>query len=359
MATSKLMEAAADILAGSKKSAPSMPAEKLAGEVEDLGGPTPQNSKPDDDSNKIHAAGKAADNSAKNKASISTKPSAASAKMEEVEETSDKVIAEKSHEMEDEDEDEDEKEDKKEMMKKKMKEDIDSLFAEDSTISEEFKTKAATIFEARVLDRVTQIEEEIESKYADMLSEAVDQIKSDLTTKVDDYLNYVVEQWLADNEIAIESGLRAELTEEFIAGLRNLFAEHYIDVPSEKVDLVDELAGKVEELESKLNEEIERGISYAKALVESRKNELSREVCDGLTTTQAEKIKSLAEGVEFSTEEEYKDKLETIRENYFPSGIKKANEQQLHEIVEDGGEQKVINDPFVAAVSNAISKTKF
>ena len=355
MATSKLMEAAADILAGSKKSAPSMPAEKLAGEVEDLGGPTPQNSKPDDDSNKIHAAGKAADNSAKNKASISTKPSAASAKMEEVEETSDKVIAEKSHEMED--EDEDKKEDKKEMMKKKMKEDIDSLFAEDSTISEEFKTKAATIFEARVLDRVTQIEEEIESKYADMLSEAVDQIKSDLTTKVDDYLNYVVEQWLADNEIAIESGLRAELTEEFIAGLRNLFAEHYIDVPSEKVDLVDELAGKVEELESKLNEEIERGISYAKALVESRKNEITREVTEGLTTTQAEKVKSLAESVEFSTEEEYTEKLVTIRENYFPSGMKKADETQLHEQVEETGEQKAV-DPFVAAVSKAISKTK-
>ncbi len=350
MATSKLMEAAADILAGSKKSAPSMPAEKLAGEVQDLGGPTPQNSKPDDDSNKIDA-GKGVTQMAAPK----TKPSAASAKMEEVEEASDKVIAEKSHEMED--EDEDEKEDKKEEMKKKMKEDIDSLFAEDSTISEEFKTKAATIFEARVLDRVTQIEEEIESKYANMLSEAVDQIKSDLTTKVDDYLNYVVEQWLADNEIAIESGLRAELTEEFIAGLRNLFAEHYIDVPSEKVDLVDELAGKVEELESKLNEEIERGISYAKALVESRKNEITREVTEGLTTTQAEKVKSLAESVEFSTEEEYTEKLVTIRENYFPSGMKKADETQLHEQVEETGEQKAV-DPFVAAVSKAISKTK-
>ena len=191
-----------------------------------------------------------------------------------------------------------------------------------------------------------------------MLEEAVEEIKSDLTNKVDDYLNYVVEQWLADNEIAIESGLRAELTEEFIAGLRNLFAEHYIDVPTEKVDLVDELATKVEELESKLNEEIERGISYAKALVESRKSELTREVCEGLTTTQAEKIKSLAESVEFSTEEEYKEKLETIRENYFPSGIKKADETQLHEQVEEPTEQKAINDPFVAAVSKAISKTK-
>ena len=349
MATNKLMEAAADILTQSKKSAPSEPMHKMSTQVVDVGGPTPENYKPDDDSAKLDTT-KAVDSSAasKNAASIKMKASAASAKMEETE-SEEEVIAEKSHDMEE----------KKEMMKKKMKEDVDALFADDSTISEEFKEKVSTIFEARVQDRVSQIEEEIETKYTSMLEEAIDDIKTDLTNKVDDYLNYVVEQWLTDNEIAIESGLRAELTEEFIAGLRNLFAEHYIDVPSEKVDLVDELAGKVEELESKLNEEIERGISYAKALVESRKNEISREVCEGLTTTQAEKIKSLAEGVEFSTEEEYKEKLETIRENYFPSGIKKADEQQLHEKVEDAGEQKVINDPFVAAVSNAISKTKF
>jgi hypothetical protein len=192
-----------------------------------------------------------------------------------------------------------------------------------------------------------------------MLEEAVESIKADLTEKVDDYLSYVVEQWMAENEIAIESGLRAELTEEFIAGLRNLFAEHYIDVPSEKVDLVDELATKVEELEGKLDEEIERGMSYAKALVESRKNEITREICEGLTTTQIEKIKSLAESVEFSTEDEYKTKIETIRENYFPSGAKKASEEQLHEQVEDATEQKpVITDHFVAAVAQAISKTK-
>jgi hypothetical protein len=347
------MEAAAEILSGSKSKAIAMPAEKLAAEIHDAGGPTPQNYKNDDDSAKITPSSKSA-------TAPTTKPSAASPdtqmKMKkEQSETEEEIIAEKSHEMED--EDEDDKEDKKEM-KKKMKEDVDALFADDSTISEEFKSKVSTIFEARVADRVTQIQEETEAKYAEMLSEAVEEIKSDLTTKVDDYLNYVVEQWLADNEIAIESGLRAELTEEFIAGLRNLFAEHYIDVPAEKVDLVDELAGKVEELESKLNEEIERGISYAKALVESRKSEITREVTEGLTTTQAEKVKTLAESVEFSTEEEYKEKLETIRENYFPSGVKKANETQLHEKVEETEEQKAISDPFVAAVSKAISKTK-
>ena len=343
MSNNKLMEAAADILASSKgKNGMSM--EKMPGsEVEDLGGPTPQNSKPDDDSNKIHAG-----KGAKSAVAPTTKPSDASAKMEN-EELEGEVISEKSHDMEE----------KKEMMKKKMKEDVDALFADDNTISEEFKSKVSTIFEARVEDRVSQIEEEIETRYAGMLEEAVESVKADLTEKVDDYLSYVVEQWMEENQIAIESGLRAELTEDFIGGLRNLFAEHYIDVPAEKVDLVDELAGKVEELESKLNEEIERGVSYAKALVESRKNEIAREIGEGLTATQAEKIKTLAESVEFSTEDEYKSKLETLRENYFPSGTKKATEAQLNEQFEETEEKKVINDPFVAAVSQAISKTKF
>jgi hypothetical protein len=331
MSKNKLMEAAADILSGSKKSAATMPMEKMSGEVVDLGGPTPQNSKPDDDSNKIHST-----KAAKSATAPTTKPSDASA---DTQNTMRKVSEEEDMSYE---------------------EDIEAMFGDDSTISEEFRTKATTIFEARVHDRVSQIQEELESQYAGMLEEAIDEIKSDLTEKVDDYLSYVVEQWIAENEIAIDSGLRSELTEEFIAGLRNLFAEHYIDVPEDKVNLVDELAGKVEELEGKLNEEIERGISFAKALVESRKNEVTREVCEGLTTTQIEKMKTLAESVQFSTEEEYKSKIESIRENYFPSGIKIATEEHLHEEVEDTDAKKVnIHDPLVAMVSQAISKTKF
>ena len=326
MASNKLFEAAADILASSKGSAPAMPPQKLGGEVVDLGGPTNTNDKPTDDSAKVDAT-----KGAKSATAPTAKPSDASP-------------------------------DKQEMLgggQKTMKEDIEALFADDETISEEFKSKVSTIFEARVQDRITQLEEETEARYAGMLEEAVESIKQDLTEKVDDYLSYIVEQWMEENQIAIESGLRAEMTEDFIAGLRNLFAENYIDVPAEKVDLVEELAAKVEELEGKLNEEIDRGVSYAKALVESRKSELTREVCEGLTDTQVEKIKSLAESVEFSTEDEYKEKLETIRENYFPSGIVKASESQLQEEVTDGSEKQVVsNDPLVAAVANAISKTK-
>jgi hypothetical protein len=318
------MEAAADILSGSKKSAPAMPPQKLDGEVVDLGGPTNQNYKSTDDSAKIDAT-----KAAKSATAPAAKSSDASAKMEEVE-TDDEVFAE----------------------------DIESLFADDSTISEDFKAKASTLFEARVHDRVSQIQEAMEAEYAGMLEEAVETVKTDLTEKVDSYLNYVVEQWLEQNEIAIESGLRAELTEEFIAGLRNLFAEHYIDVPAEKVNLVDELASKVEELEGKLDEEIERSVELKKSLVESRKVEITHAVCEGLVATQVEKIKSLAESVDYSTAEEYQSKLETIRENYFPSGIKKAVENQLHEQVEEASDKPVINDPFVAMVSQAISKTK-
>jgi len=330
MAQNKLFEAAADILAGTKgKNAE--PMHKVEGQVVDLGGPTPQDSKPDDNSNKIDAT-----KAAKSATAPTTKPSDASSK------TVDSLKKEEAE------------------VEGFVVEDINALFADDATISEEFKSKAATLFEARVLDRVSQITEEQETRYASMLEEAVEAVKEDLTEKVNDYLSYVVEQWIADNEIAIESGLRSELTEDFIAGLRNLFTEHYIDVPAEKVDLVEELASKVEELEASLNEEIERGIDLSKALVESIKVEITHEVTEGLTATQVEKIKSLAESVEFSTEEEYKAKLETIRENYFPSEVKKASEEQLHEQVEDGSETKKASgfvDPFVAATMAALTKT--
>ena len=356
MATNKLLEAAADILASSKKSASAMPPSKLPGTEMDLGGPTPENGKPDDNSHKIDAT-----KGAKSATAPTTKSSDASSDTQNHPQGGKKTMKEDEEQEEyvDDEETIDNLLDEKKMWKEKMKEDVSALFSDDSTISEEFKSKASTIFEARINDRLAQIEEEVEVKYASMFEEAVEEIKSDLTDKVNDYLEYVVEQWMADNEIAIESGLRSEITEDFIAGLRNLFAEHYIDVPEDKVDLVDELAGKVEELEEKLNEEIEHGIELRKALVESTKTEIIRTVCEGLTDTQVEKIRSLAESVDFSTEEEYVEKLETIRENYFPSGVKKASAEQLHEKIEDAetGDKKIA-DPFVAAVSQAISKTR-
>ena len=318
----KLMEAAAEILSGSISKATAMPPQKLPTEVEDLGGPHYTDANPTDDSEKIDTAKGSKDYSAQNKASISMKPSNATGSL-----------------------------------KKEEKEEAMAAIFENGTVSEEFKEKAAVIFEARLNDRVLQIEEEIETRYAGMLEEAVQKIQEDLAEKVNDYLSYVVEQWIEENQIAIETGLRTELAEDFISGLKNLFVEHYIDVPEEKVDLVNELSEKVTDLESKLNEEIERGIGYRKSLVESRKNEIVRNVCEGLVDTQVEKIKALAESVEFSTEDEYKEKLEIIRDSYQTTGIKKANASQLHENV-DIEDKPIITDAFVSAVSKAISKTK-
>jgi hypothetical protein len=334
MATNKLFEAAAEILAAGKgKNA--MPPQKLEGEVQVAGGPTPENAKPDDDSHKMTFAAKSA-------AAPATKPSAASAKTEEVE-TEEEVVAEEHLE-------------EKMAWKKKMKEDVDALFSDDETISEEFKVKVSTIFEARVQDRVTQLEEQIEAQYASMLEEAVESVKQELTEKINDYVGYIVEEWMEENQIAIEKGIRAELTEDFINGLRNLFAEHYIDVPAEKVDLVDELATKVDELEAKLDEEVERSVEYRTALIEAYKEVVTHEVCEGLVATQVAKIRELAESVDFSTEEEYRQKLEIIRENYFPSGVKKADAAQLNEQV-DSDEKVDVTDPIMKSIVQSISKT--
>jgi hypothetical protein len=332
MSKNNLMEAAANLLA--KKA---MPPEKAEGsDYVELGG-NPQDVETNKPGQDPYAHYKIdATKAAKNAEAPKTKPSDASAEMAH------KTLSKEETEAENE---------------KLFKEDIEALLAGDETISEDFKNKATAIFEARVLDRVSQIQEALEEEYATVLENVVAELHKDLSEKVDDYLNYVVEQWMSENEIAIESGLRAELSEEFIAGLRNLFAEHYIDVPAEKVDLVDELSERVLALEERLNEEMEQNIQFKKALVESHKNEIVHAVCEGLTATQVEKMKTLAESVEFSTADEYAEKLEAIRENYFPTGVKKADEAQLHEAVEIDESVKS-NDPFISAVASAISKTK-
>ena len=325
----QLMEAAADILNGSKSKAPAMPTDKLPGEVTDLGGPTPQNGKPTDDSEKIDTAKGSKDFSDKNKKDHEMHPSNASSK------TVDKLKKEDTD----------------------ATEDVDAIF-EDGTVSEEFKTKAKTIFEARLNDKVSMIEEQLEEKYAGMLEEALQEIKEELQTKVNDYLSYVVEQWMEQNEVAIETGLRNELAEEFITGLKNLFTEHYIDIPADKVDIIEELTNKVVGLEEKLNEEVERAVELKKSLTEAKKDQITRDVCSGLTDTQVEKMKSLAESVDFTEEDEYRTKLEVIRESYFKQSVKKADETQLHEKIEDEAKKPVINDAYVAAVSQALSKNK-
>ena len=231
-----------------------------------------------------------------------------------------------------------------EVVKIDMSEHIEALL-QGEDLSEEFKDKATTIFEAAVQQKVEEELVKIQEAYAETLEEQVQEITENLSSNVDDYLNYVVEQWVTENEVAIENGLRTELTEDFITGLRQLFAENYIDIPEDKVSVVEELGSKVAELETKLNEEINRNVYLNRTLGESKQFEVLVNACDGLTDTQAEKLKTLSEGVEFTSEGEFAKKIKTLRENYFP--IQSTGEGNLaldRAEVESSPDGRVLNE---------------
>jgi hypothetical protein len=247
---------------------------------------------------------------------------------------------------------------KKESMQQEIQDDVGALLAGEE-LSEEFKEKATTIFEAAVIARTQSVMEEIETALYEEFEVAVDQIKEDLATKLDDYINYMAEEWVKDNQIAIEKGLRAEIVEDFMRGLHNLFTEHYIEIPEEKVDVVEELTKRVEELEASLNEEINTAVQLTKELNEQKKNEAIHAVCEGLTQTQVEKLKALAEGVDFTTDAEFADKLVTLRESYFNTQVKTATSEALNEEVhiEDEKKPSASVDPMMAQYAQTISKT--
>jgi len=246
---------------------------------------------------------------------------------------------------------------RKEKQKERMKEDIDALLDGES-LSEEFVTKATTIFEAAVIARAEEVIAEAEAEMQEQFQAAVEEVKEDLATKVDDYLNYMAEEWVKENKIAIEKGLRAEIVEDFIAGLKDLFTEHYIDIPEEKVDVVEELTTRVEELQNSLNEQIKAAVQMKKEMNEHKKFEAIQTVCEGLTQTQVEKLKQLAESVEFTTEEEFTGKLETLKESYFKATVKSAESSSLNEEIEIEEEKKPAStDSMMNMYAQTISKT--
>lgn len=239
-----------------------------------------------------------------------------------------------------------------------MSDDVRALLAGEN-LSEEFAAKATTIFEAAVNARVQAIAEQVEQQLVEQFDSAVEQVKEDLASKVDDYLNYMAEEWMKENELAIETGLRAEIAEDFIGALRNVFVEHYIDIPEDKVDVVAEMAEKVSELEDQLNEQINKGVELTKELNEHKKFEAIYAVCEGLSQTQVEKLKSLAEGVEFTTEEEFAAKLSTLVESYFTKADVKiadnsALDDEIH-IEEDKHTKKSV-DPLMEQVVSVLNK---
>lgn len=218
---------------------------------------------------------------------------------------------------------EDEKEDKKLIKKMMKKEDVDvtadvNALVNGEDLSEVFKEKATTIFEAALVSKLNEEIEKLEEQYAAQLNEQIEVIKEEMTSKVDGFLNYVVEQWIQDNKIAIDHGVRTEIAESFMSALKGVFVEHYMDIPEEKYDMVEGMTEKLDEMEQKLNEQIEKNIELNSALGEFIKESIVAEVSQGLADTQKEKLSSLSEGVEFIDEETYREKVETIKENYFP-----------------------------------------
>ena len=243
-----------------------------------------------------------------------------------------------------------------------VKEDIDAL-VEGEELSEEFKTKASTIFEAAVHQKVMEIAaskvDEMEQEYQSELQEEIVSFRDELTDKVDGYLNYVVEEWMKENELALENSLRSEITEEFMGGLKDLFKEHYIEVPDEKVDIVENMFDKVEDLEEQLNDKVQDNIKLKSELNEYRKNKILEEVCDDLADTQSEKMKSLVEGVSYEDDSEsFEEKVKTIKESYFPESKKQdENVEQLDsssEVTEKSEEPKM--NHIMEAYSKAIAR---
>ena len=221
--------------------------------------------------------------------------------------------------------------DKKRMAKEDLAVHMDAMFTGEE-LSEDFKTKASTIFETAVNERIEAIAEELETEFETRLMAAQEQVKTELTEQLVSYLSYVIEEWMEENRLAVEKGIRTEVAEQFIEGLRSLFLEHNIEVPSAKVDLVDEMAEKVEALTNDLNEQILKNVEITKEVSELRRKDILEENCEGLADTQKERMKKLAEGVAFEGEEDYRSKLEIIRESYFGAG---ATESQNEETAEE------------------------
>ena len=288
------------------------------GAVEDLGGPTPENSKPDDNSNMLKTPTgtikQVKDVITKNAGKADPMPTAPkyAPQSEEAEaDESQEVVAEE----------EATKEDEKIDLNSAIEEDVNALLSGED-LTEEFKEKAKTIFEASINAKITDIENQLNEEYEKALTEQVQEIKVELTERADAYLEYVADEWMKENAIAVENGIKTEMTESFLEGMNKLFEEHYVTLPEDKYDVLENMVDKLDEMETKLNEQIEKNVSLNQQLGESTAQTIFNNVAEGLATSQKEKFQSLAESVEFESEESYRGKMETLKESYF--GQKKS-----------------------------------
>ena len=227
-----------------------------------------------------------------------------------------------------------------------VEEDVEALL-QGEELSEEFQAKAKTIFEAAINSKVATIKEELEQENSKKLEEEIESKKVELTERVDSYLEYVAGEWLQENELAVEAGLKTEMTESFLEGMKSLFEEHYVSIPEDKYDVLENMVNKLDEMESKLNEQIESNVALNKRLAESKSDGILSDVAEGLAITQKEKLASLAESVEFESEQNYREKLVTLRESYFPSTAPSA-QRDNNEVLSEGTESPVKNTGSMA-----------
>ena len=316
---------------------------------EDLGGPTPQNYKVDDDSAKLNVPGKTL-KQVKDIVNKGAKPAEGPpAGMKEEEEVegnvvaedevvTDEVVSEEETTTDDvvseEETTTDEVVEEEETIEYSVEDDINAL-VEGEELSEDFKAKAATIFEAAINSKVSGIKEELTASYEEKLVEEVASIKEELKDRVDSYLEYVADEWIAENQLAVEAGLKEEMTESFISGMKSLFEEHYVTIPEEKYDVIESMVDKLDEMEGKLNEQIEKNVALNKRLAESVSDVVFAEVTDGLAQTQKDKLAGLVENVEFESETAYREKLGTLKESYFPT--KTAQRNTTENLTEETG----------------------
>ena len=312
---------------------------------EDLGGPTPENYKPDDDSAKLKTPGGTL-KQVKDIVNKGAKPAEGAKGMKEEEvEVEGEVVAEDEQTTEDvvseEETTTDEVVSEEETTEEEVIEEEETIdieadvqaLLEGEELSEEFQEKARTIFEAAIRSKVAEMSESIKAQYEETLVEEVKEIKAELQERLDSYLEYVADEWVSENELAIEHGLKTEMTESFLEGMKKLFEDHYVTIPEEKYDVIESMVDKLDEMESKLNEQIDKNVALNKRLAESTADVIFAEVTEGLAQTQRDKLATLAENVEFESENGYREKLETLKESYFPSNTstQKSKSENLTE----------------------------
>ena len=359
-----------------------------AASYEDLGGPTPENSKPDDNSNALKTPGAtlkqvkdvvnkgAAPADAAGHSATPVSTPGQGGKMEEVEaegevvaeeETAEEAVVSEEETTETTDETEVVAESEEtteeeiltgEELDSAIEEDVNALLSGDESLSEEFREKAKLVFEAALGAKAKEISAELEEQYATALSEEVAEIKIELTERVDSYLEYVSAEWLEENALSIENGLKSEITESFITGMKGLFEEHYVSMPEEKYDVLESMVQKLDEMETKLNEQIEKNISLNKQLGESTAESVFNRVCEGLAVSQKDKLGSLVENVEFESENDYYQKLVTLRESYFPRNAGTPANEAEETLTEEAAPVETTStmDAYVRALSNVANK---